>query len=134
MPSLHRSCGRRWWSTLTAPRPQLVPHSVAYAAINSRASTRRRWGLDQEAAERIRRAVVAGESVAGLVPRQAIEDIVQPLDAQDEAAALVRSLGADGIAVPAAGEDEVVRLVGWARDVLAASRAGGSAGAGSGAG
>lgn len=94
-------------------------HSAAYAALNSRRETRRGWGLDESLEDRIRRAVVAGESTRGLLPDAALEDVLVPLDDIDSSVALAQSFGAQRIAVPAADADEVRERVRWARAVLA---------------
>lgn len=94
------------------------PHAAAYAVLNSRADTRRAWGLDERSLAEIRRGLVAGEPVAQLVPAVALQDVIVPLGARDEAQALVRSLGAKDIAVPLASAAEVAPRVEWARSIL----------------
>jgi alkanesulfonate monooxygenase SsuD/methylene tetrahydromethanopterin reductase-like flavin-dependent oxidoreductase (luciferase family) len=93
-------------------------HSAAYAALNSRRATKREWGLDDASEVEIRRAVVAGEPIRGLLPDAALQDVLVPLGEIDAAVELARSFGPQRIAVPAADVDEVRERVQWARAVL----------------
>jgi alkanesulfonate monooxygenase SsuD/methylene tetrahydromethanopterin reductase-like flavin-dependent oxidoreductase (luciferase family) len=96
-------------------------HSAAYAVLNSRTETRRRWGLDERGERELRHAVVAGEPLDGLVPDAALQDVLVALEDPDDAADLAQSIRADGIAVPAASADQIALRVPWAARVLGAS-------------
>ncbi len=104
--------GRGEWDVAAAQ------HSVAYAVLNSRAETRRGWGIDEQRERELRRAVVAGEPLQGLLPDAALEDVLVSLDDHDGAVELARSINAQSIAVPAAGADQISSRVPWARQVL----------------
>lgn len=93
-------------------------HSTAYAVLNSRVATRRGWGFDEQRERELRQAVIAGQSLGGLLTRAALEDVLVPLDDPNAATELARSLSADSIAVPAASAAQIRRRVPWARGVL----------------
>jgi hypothetical protein len=93
------------------------PGEAGYVVLNSRPETRRAWGVDEARTAEIRRGLVAGERVAGLVPEAALRDVLLPLGAIDEARALYASVGAAGVAVAAGSVDAVAPRVAWARAV-----------------
>jgi alkanesulfonate monooxygenase SsuD/methylene tetrahydromethanopterin reductase-like flavin-dependent oxidoreductase (luciferase family) len=97
--------------------------SIAYAVLNSRADSRRAWGIDDQLTQRITEVAVAEGNAAAsaLVPAAAVEDFV--LDHRDlgRAAGIAGRIGAGSIAVRATDPATVARNVAWARDVLAAS-------------
>ena len=96
------------------------PGEAGYVVLNSRPETRRAWGVDDALAAEVRRGLVAGERVEGLVPEAALRDVLVSLAARDEARELYGSVGARGIAVAAPTLGAVAPRVAWARDVLAA--------------
>lgn len=96
-------------------------HSAAYAALNSRLETRRAWGLDEPREAELRRAVVAGDPLDGLLPDAALQDVLVSLDDRDGSIELARSIRAQSIAVPAASIADVERRVPWARATLQAA-------------
>ena len=101
----------------------LLRRAAAYAVLNNRAETRERWGIGQARVVRIRKFLLAGDTVAAerLIPDAVAADLATPRDVA-AAAAVAIQIGADAIALAAIDVDEVEEQVAWARSVLAAGR------------
>lgn len=102
----------------------LAGTAVGYAALNSPATLRARWGLAPRAAAELRRRIVAGVAAdaAGLLPPAALRDLVLPSSDLSGAVAIVRRIGATSLAVPAFSIDRLGEKVEWARQVLSVAQ------------
>jgi alkanesulfonate monooxygenase SsuD/methylene tetrahydromethanopterin reductase-like flavin-dependent oxidoreductase (luciferase family) len=99
----------------------LLRRASAYAVLNNRDETRKRWGVGDDLVVRVRQLLLAGETDAAerLIPDAVAGDLSTPRDVTT-AADVAREIGAGGIALAATDVDEVEEQVAWARSVLAA--------------
>ena len=112
------------WAPLVRHRdaPQAsIMHVAVYASLNTDASVRLEWGLDDTRVEAIRERLVQGDLPAAeaLVVPDALEDLVfEDLDPAP-IAAVARELGVSSLAVPGFDPATVGGHVGWAASVEA---------------
>jgi hypothetical protein len=94
---------------------------AVYAALNSAPAVRQRWGLGPELAKEIRAQLVRGgtDAAAGMVPVQALGDLVLHRQSPDSVAAIGRDIGARSIAVPSFDIPTLPARIAWAREVAA---------------
>ena len=103
-----------------APQGSLM-HVAVYASLNTVASVRLGWGLDDTRVEAIREQLVRGDvpGAGSLVPPEALKDLVlEDLD-PTPIAAIARGLGISSLAVPGFDPATVGNHVGWAASVEA---------------
>ncbi len=112
------------WAPLVRHRdapPASLLHVAVYAALNTAAEIRHRWGLDDAGVEAVREQLVRGDvpAAGALIPPAALEDLV--FDDLDPApiAAIGRKLGVSSLAVPGFDPVTVGTHVGWAASVEA---------------
>jgi hypothetical protein len=100
---------------------------AAYGLLNARPALRAAWGVGDDLAAEVRRALVAGGAAAAthLVPAHVVDDIAVTDPDPHRLAARARAIGASQLAFPAHDIESVPARVGWARAVLAASPAAG---------
>ena len=115
------------WAPLTAlpgDREADVTDVAIYAVLNAGPGVLERWELDDDALDRIRRAVVAGDGGAAgrLVPDAVLADLMlSGADADPQAAAARgRAAGVTSIAVPVFSVATVEARVAWGAAVEAA--------------
>ena len=112
------------WAPLVRHRnapPASIMHVAVYASLNTVASVRLGWGLDDTRVEAIREQLVRGDlpAASALVPPEALEDLVfEDLDPAP-IAAVARGLGVSSLAVPGFDPATVGDHVGWAASVEA---------------
>jgi hypothetical protein len=102
-----------------ALRPDLL-HVAVYACINTAPAVRREWGVDDALVVRIRSALVAGGTEAGieLVPQAALDDLIAGPDPAP-IARRAAALGVGALAVPCFSPATVGAHIAWASGVLA---------------
>ncbi len=112
------------WAPLVRHRdapPASIQHVAVYAALNTIAEVRHRWGLDHERVEAVRAELVRGDAAAAgaLVPSAALEDLVFEDPDPAPIAAIARGLGVSSLAVPGFHPSTVAGHVTWAASVEA---------------
>lgn len=97
---------------------------AAYAVLNSPPRRKAAWGLSTERVAEIRSVLVGGGAQAAteLIPKTALDDLVQPDSSAEAVGRQAGSLGVHGLALPAFELDSIGRRVAWAREVLAVAR------------
>ena len=103
-----------------APRAS-IQHVAVYAALNTVAALRHRWGLDDARVEVVREQLVRGDVAAAgaLVPPAALEDLMFEDPDPEPIAALARGLGVSALAVPGFDPATVGDHIAWAAAVEA---------------
>ena len=108
----------------------LVPHDehtigrirqiASYAVLNSPPRRKAAWGLSDEQVSEIRRVLVGGGAAAAteLIPKAALDDLVQPDPSAEVIGRQAAELGVTGLALPAFELDFIAERVRWAREVL----------------
>jgi 5,10-methylenetetrahydromethanopterin reductase len=109
----------------------LVPHDeqtigrirqiASYAVLNSPPRRKAAWGLSNDQVAEIRRVLVGGGAAAAteLIPKAALDDLVQPDPSAEVVGRQAAELGVTGLALPAFELDSIADRVRWAREVLA---------------
>ena len=107
----------------------LVPHDeqtigrirqiASSAVLNSPPRRKAAWGLSNDQVAEIRRVLVGGGAAAAteLIPKAALDDLVQPDPSAEVVGRQAAELGVTGLALPAFELDSIADR--WAREVLA---------------
>lgn len=114
------------WAPLVAHDRATEAHVrriAAYSVLNSRSTSRRRWGLDDGATAELRALVARDgpEAAAYRLPEAALDDLVVTDPDPSAVAERAASRGIAHLAVPVFTVDEVDERVRWARRALSPS-------------
>lgn len=102
--------------------PTSLGHPAVYAALNTVASLRARWGLEEPVVADIRASLVRGDlaDAIAMVPSAAVNDLVFDPSDSKSIIATARKLGVSEIAVPGFDPATVPAHLAWASSIEAA--------------